>query len=255
MRVVVMGSGTSLGVPTIGCECAVCRSPNPRNKRTRASVLVEYGERNILIDTATDLRSQAIREGINRVDAVLYTHAHADHILGLDDLRPFNWRIQKHIPVFGNAQTIHSICNTFSYVFSEPQPGGSMPRITPETIDGAFELEGVPLLPFAIWHGKLSILGYRIGDFSYITDCSDIPEESYSALRGTRVLILGVLGYKPHPTHLHLEKALRIVDRVRPDQTYFTHISHAFDHEHANAELPPEIQLAYDGLRIEMDER
>ena len=243
-----------MGVPTIGCVCSVCASMNPKNKRTRPSVLVCTRGRNFLIDTATDLRQQAIREKLNCVDAVLYTHSHADHILGLDDLRPFNFHQKAHIPCFGNAETMNYVCDMFKYVFTEPQPGGSMPRIEPRIVEGSFEFLEVGIQPLPILHGRLSILGYRIGKFSYITDCSEIPAETYRLLEGTEVLILGVLRYEPHPTHLHLEKALQIIERVHPERAYFTHISHAFDHERTNSELPSHVQLSFDGLSFELEE-
>lgn len=248
-----MGSGTSMGVPTIGCECEVCVSENPKNKRTRPSLLVRTAGKHLLIDTATDLRAQAIREGLKRIDAVLYTHSHADHILGLDDLRPFNFWQKKHIPCFGNEITMEKVCDTFKYVFTEPQPGGSMPRIEPHVVNDRFEFEGVTVQPLPILHGRMPIFGYRIGRLSYITDCSEIPSETYGLLKGTKVLVLGVLRYAPHPTHLNLEQALQIIDRVQPERAFFTHISHDFDHDRANAELPEHIRLSYDGLRFEME--
>lgn len=243
-----------MGVPTIGCECEVCRSDNPKNKRTRPSMLVRANGKHLLIDTAVDLRAQAIRERVKRIDAVLYTHSHADHILGLDDLRPFNFRQRKHIPCFGNQQTMENVCSTFSYVFTEPQPGGSMPRIEPHVINDRFEFEDVEIQPLPILHGRLPILGYRIGGLSYITDCSEIPAETYEMLKGTSVLVLGVLRYAPHPTHLHLEKALEIIDRVQPERAFFTHISHDFDHDRTNSELPEHVRLGYDGLEFQVEE-
>ena len=243
-----------MGVPTIGCECGVCVSENPKNKRTRPSLLVRTAGKHLLIDTATDLRAQAIREGLKRIDAVLYTHSHADHILGLDDLRPFNLWQKKHIPCFGNENTMEKVCDTFKYVFTEPQPGGSMPRIEPHVVNDRFEFEGVTVQPLPILHGRMPIFGYRIGRLSYITDCSEIPSETYGLLKGTKVLVLGVLRYAPHPTHLNLEQALQIIDRVQPERAFFTHISHDFDHDRANAELPEHIRLSYDGLRFEMED-
>ena len=254
MEVVFMGSGTSMGVPTVGCECRVCSSEDSRNKRTRPSLLVRTNDKSILIDTATDFRAQAIREGLKKVDAVLYTHSHADHILGLDDLRPFNFWQKKHIPCFGNETTLENICAMFRYVFTDPQPGGSIPRIEPRVIGGTFDFDGVTVQPLPILHGKLPILGYRIGALSYITDCSEISEDTYRLLRGTSVLVLGVLRYTAHPTHLNVEQALQIINRIGPDMAYFTHLSHDFDHERADGELPNHVRLAYDGLSIQMRE-
>jgi phosphoribosyl 1,2-cyclic phosphate phosphodiesterase len=249
-----MGSGTSMGVPTIACPCDVCASTEIKNKRTRPSLLVTVDQKNILIDTATDFRQQAIRENLKRVDAVLYTHGHADHILGLDDLRPFNYFQQMHIPCYGNEPTMNYICKMFQYVFTDPQPGGSIPRIEPRIITDRFEHFNLEIQPLPVRHGRLNVNGYRIGALSYITDCSEVPEETYRLLRGTSILILGVLRYQPHPTHLNVEKALRIIERVQPDQAFFTHLSHDFDHDRTNAELPDDVQLSYDGLAFEMDE-
>jgi phosphoribosyl 1,2-cyclic phosphate phosphodiesterase len=254
MKVTFMGSGTSMGVPTIGCPCSVCNSEDPKNKRTRPSLLVAVRGNHFLIDTATDFRQQAIRENLKRIDAVLYTHGHADHILGLDDLRPFNYFQKMHIPCFGNEPTMNYICAMFSYVFSNPQPGGSIPRIEPRIISDRFEFLGVEVQPLPVLHGKIPVNGYRIGNLSYITDCSEIPDSTYRLLDGTTVLILGVLRYEPHQTHLNVDAALEIIRRVRPHQTYFTHLSHDFDHERTDAELPDGVNLSYDGLNFEMDE-
>ena len=243
-----------MGVPTVGCECAVCVSSDPHNKRTRPSLLVETGSVHFVIDTSSDFRQQALRQELKRVDAVLYTHSHADHILGLDDLRPFNYWQKMHIPCYGNEATLQQICRMFEYVFTDPQPGGSMPRIEPRIIDDVFEHREIRVQPLPILHGRLSILGYRIGRLAYITDCSEIPEPTYRLLEGTTVLVLGVLRYQPHPTHLHLEKALQIIERVRPERAYFTHISHDFDHEKTNGELPAGVSLSYDGLQFEMED-
>jgi phosphoribosyl 1,2-cyclic phosphate phosphodiesterase len=243
-----------MGVPTIGCPCSVCTSGDPKNKRTRPSLLVNVRGNNFLIDTATDFRQQAIRENLKRIDAVLYTHGHADHILGLDDLRPFNYFQRMHIPCFGNEPTMNYICAMFSYVFSNPQPGGSIPRIEPRIISERFEFLGVEVQPLPVLHGKIPVNGYRIGKLSYITDCSEIPDSTYRLLEGTSMLILGVLRYEPHQTHLNVDSALEIIRRVRPDQTYFTHLSHDFDHEKTNAELPDGVNLSFDGLNFEMDE-
>ena len=243
-----------MGVPTLGCDCPVCTSKDPRNKRTRASLLVTVQDRNFVIDTSTDFRTQALREGLKRLDAVLYTHSHADHILGLDDLRPYSFFQKFHIPCFGNEPTMENICEMFKYVFTEPQPGGSIPRIEPRVVSDAFEYNGVKIQPIPVVHGKIPVFGYRIGDSAYLTDLSEIPDESYRMLRGLKILVLGVLRYKPHPTHLTYEKALEIVSRLEPEQTFFTHISHDFEHERTGSELPPGVFLAYDGLTLETDE-
>lgn len=255
MKITFLGTGTSMGVPTIGCRCAVCCSRDPRNLRTRASLLIGLGERRFLIDTSPDLRAQCIREGLRRIDAVFFTHSHADHILGLDDLRPFSLHGNPaSIPCFGSKETIENVSRTFYYIFSEPQPGGSLPRVDLKVIDPGSTVNGLPVRVIPILHGGLSIYAYRVGDLAYITDCSEIPAESYTMLRGTRVLILGVLRHVPHPTHLNVDKALRIIKRVQPEKTFFTHISHEMDHEQANAELPESVRLAYDGLCFEIED-
>lgn len=254
MKITFLGTGTSMGVPTLGCECPVCASPDPRNKRTRASLLVSVRDHNLLIDTATDFRAQALRENLKRLDAVLYTHAHADHILGLDDLRPYSFFQKFHIPCYGNQDTMDAVCEMFRYVFTEPQPGGSIPRIEPRVVDGFFEFRGIPVQPVPVIHGKIPVLGYRIGSMAYVTDLSEIPEESYRLLEGLDVLVLGVLRYRPHPTHLSFDKALQIVKRIEPEQTFFTHISHDFDHERTGSELPTGVFMAYDGLSLELSE-
>lgn len=254
MKITFLGTGTSMGVPTLGCECSVCTSSNPYNKRTRASLLVLVDNKNLLIDTATDFRAQALRENLKRLDGVLYTHAHADHILGLDDLRPYSFFQKRHIPCYGNESTMAAVCEMFQYVFTEPQPGGSIPRIEPRVIEGSFDFDGVPILPIPVIHGNLPVLGYRIGELAYLTDLSEIPDESYRLLKGVSTLILGVLRYKPHPTHLSFDKALAIVEKIEPDQTFFTHISHDFDHDRTGAELPNGVFLAYDGLSLELNE-
>jgi len=254
MKIVFLGSGTSLGVPTIGCPCEVCTSTNPLNKRTRPSLLVSIRDINLVIDTSSDFRQQAIRERLNKINAVLYTHAHADHILGLDDLRPYNYFQRMHIPCFGNQTTMDYICKMFGYVFTDPQPGGSIPRIEPRIVSGPFQVEGINIHPLPVLHGKIAVNGYRIGNLSYITDCSEIPDSTYDLLLGTTVLVLGVLRHEPHPTHLSVGKAMEIIQRVRPKQTLFTHLSHDFDHDRANAELPENVNLSYDGLTFEMEE-
>lgn len=241
-----------MGVPTIACPCSVCASTNPKNKRTRPSLLVSIEGINFLIDTATDFRQQAIREKLSRLDAVLFTHSHADHILGLDDIRPFNYFQQMHIPCFGHEQALNDICNMFGYVFTDPQPGGSIPRIEPRVVTDRFEYLGIRIQPLPVLHGRMPVNGYRIGSLSYITDCSEIPDDTYRLLEGTSVLVLGVLRYEPHPTHLNVDKALRIIERVQPERAFFTHLSHDFDHDRTNSELPDHVRLSFDGLSFEL---
>lgn len=252
MKLTFLGTGTSHGVPVIGCDCAVCQSNDPRNKRTRSSLLVQVDDLNILIDTATEFRLQALRCGVKRIDAVLYTHCHADHVFGFDDLRIFSQRFGIEIPFYGNAATIEEMQQVFSYVFRKTQEGGGKPRVKPIVVDGEFMINQVKIVPLPIYHGELPIYGYRIGDMAYITDCSLLPETTLALLRGVKVLILGVIRYQPHPTHMHVDAALELVKQVKPDQTYFTHISHLLEHNAVNASLPSYVTLAYDGLVIEL---
>lgn len=252
MKLTFLGTGTSHGVPVIGCDCAVCQSNDPRNKRTRSSLLVQIDDLNILIDTATEFRLQALRCGVKRIDAVLYTHCHADHVFGFDDLRIFSQRFGIEIPFYGNAATIEEMQQVFSYVFRKTQEGGGKPRVKPIVVDGEFMINQVKIVPLPIYHGELPIYGYRIGDMAYITDCSLLPETTLALLRGVKVLILGVIRYQPHPTHMHVDAALELVKQVKPDQTYFTHISHLLEHNAVNASLPSYVTLAYDGLVIEL---
>ncbi len=251
MTVTVLGSGTSHGVPMIGCSCRVCRSSDPRNRRSRASVIVETDGASILIDTSTDFRTQALREGLRAVDAVLYTHAHADHVHGLDDIRPLNRH--KPIPLFGSKATLDEIAARFAYIFRTTQRGGGKPRVNLRPVGPApFSAAGVSVTPIPILHGALPIYGYRIGGFAYLTDCSRIPTESYPLLAGLEVLIIGALRRRAHETHFSLDEALAEIDRIRPARAYLTHICHDLDHGQLLGELPAHVRPLYDGLRISL---
>lgn len=252
MKVTFLGTGTSHGVPMIGCDCAVCRSDNPRNKRTRASVLVEIDGVNLLIDTTPELRIQTLREEIRHVDAVLFTHAHADHIFGLDDVRRFNDLSGNAMPCYGSAETLKTIRRVFEYVFVPTQVGGGKPALDLIEVDTLFNIREVSIQPVQVLHGKLNVLGYRIGGFAYVTDVSCIPESSMQLLTGLDALVLGVLRPQPHETHFSLAEGLEVVERLQPKSAYFTHIAHKLDHETTNASLPPHIRLSYDGLRIDL---
>jgi phosphoribosyl 1,2-cyclic phosphate phosphodiesterase len=252
MRLLFMGTGTSHGVPMIGCSCPVCTSPDPRNRRTRSSLLVTCRDKNILIDTATELRLQALAANVTRVDAVLYTHFHADHVFGFDDLRRFNQLQGAAIPVYGNVGTIAELKECFAYVFRGcPPKGCSKPRVIPRVITGPFQLFGLPIQPIEVYHGELPILGYRLADVAYITDCSSIPPSQKEFLHDLDVLILGALRYEPHPTHFNLTQALQLIDELKPRRAWLTHMTHAFDHAQVEKELPGNVRLAYDGLTIE----
>src|SRR6185503_19183684 len=207
MRVTFLGTGTSTGVPVLTCSCEVCRSQDPRDRRLRPSVLLEWDGASVLIDTSTDLRQQALALPLRRVDAVLYTHHHADHILGLDELRLYNWRQKAAVPVYGTPETLAALRRTFWYVFEDVQVGGGKPAVEPHAVDGPFTLWGRRIVPVPVLHGTLPILGFRVEGFAYLTDVSAIPESSYALLTGLDVLVLNALRPRPHPTHLHLEAA------------------------------------------------
>lgn len=253
MRVTFLGTGTSTGVPVLTCDCVVCRSDDPRDRRLRPSVLLEWEGASILVDTATDLREQGFRSGLRRVDAVLYTHAHADHVFGLDDLRLYNWRQRAAIPAYGSETTLRHLRRTFWYVFEEVEAGGGKPAIDLVEVDGPFELLGRRIVPVPLLHGRLPILGWRIGGFAYLTDVSVVPESSFDLLRELDVLVLSALRIKPHPTHMHLERSLETARRIGATRTLFTHIAHEIGHRAVSASLPAGIELAHDGLVVEVD--
>lgn len=250
MEITFLGTGTSHGVPVLTCSCPVCTSSNKKNKRTRSSLWVQTREASILIDTATEFRLQALAAGIARVDGVLYTHCHADHVFGFDDLRVFSKLTKGHIPVYGNEPTITELREVFSYAFRETQKGGGKPRVETRVINGPLRIKGVKVEPIPVFHGNLPILGYRLGKLAYLTDCSRISAQSLQLLQDLDVLVLGVVRYEPHPTHMHLEQALQLVEQLKPQQTYFTHISHLLEHEQVNKALPDGVCLAYDQLKI-----
>lgn len=260
LTVTVLGSGTSSGVPLILCRCAVCRSRNPKNKRTRASVYVQTQGLGILIDSSTDFRSQALRWKIPRIDAVLYTHPHADHIHGIDDLRAYNFVQKSEIPVFGNAWTAEEMRVKFPYIFASggKTEGGGIPRLTLHpfsTATPSLDVRGVSVTPVSLEHGSKECVAYRIGGFAYVTDCHRIPEASLARLKDLDTLILDCVRHEPHATHLHLAAALEVVERLKPRKTYLTHLGHEFDHEKSAKELPKGVAFAYDGLRLRIAER
>jgi phosphoribosyl 1,2-cyclic phosphate phosphodiesterase len=260
-QLVFLGTGTSHGVPVIGCDCVVCSSTDPRNQRYRSSAWVEVRDgdatRSLLIDTATELRLQARRANLRRVDAVLFTHAHADHVGGLDDVRRFNDLQRASIPGYGNAETVGALRRQYGYAFEPGQHGGGKPRLELSVVEPGirFAAAQVAILPIGVRHGCLPILGYRIGDFAYVTDVSDLPAAALDSLAGLDLLVLGALRWRPHPTHLSVEQALAVVERLRPKRALFTHICHDLDHEATCERLPPGVALAYDGLRVESQNR
>jgi phosphoribosyl 1,2-cyclic phosphate phosphodiesterase len=262
MKVTVLGSGTSHGVPAIGCDCAVCRSSDPRDRRTRPSILMQLdgdagspfagAVRSILVDTSTDLRMQALANDVRRVDAILFTHTHADHVFGIDEVRRYNHMQRSPIACFADHGTVASLKRMFAYIFEPPkQQGGGLPQLVPFAIGGPFTLGGVEIVPVPLFHGRLPVLGFRIGSFAYLTDCNRIPDESWPLLDGVGTVILDALRYRPHSTHFSVDQAVDVVARLGAGRAYFTHICHDLGHVEAGARLPAGVELAYDGLVLE----
>ncbi len=249
----VLGSGTSMGVPTIGCRCDVCQSEDPHDKRTRPSVLIQYASRNIVIDSTPDFRFQALRANLCRLDALLFTHSHADHTLGLDDVRPFNIHQNSDIPVYANQRTMDSLRTRFDYIFNGNYPYGGVAKIDPRVIDGPLELFGATFTPVPVLHGRMEVWGFRFGNCAYLTDYQLIPESSYPLLENLEVLFLDALRHEPHPTHCTVEQALEYAERFQPKRAFLTHIAHDLGHERTNAALPESVRLAYDGLPLEVE--
>jgi phosphoribosyl 1,2-cyclic phosphate phosphodiesterase len=246
MRVTMLGSGTSSGVPVIGCNCAVCTSEDPRNRRFRAGLKIEIDGRVLLVDTPTDLRQQALAFGIPRIDGILFTHAHADHIFGLDDVRIFNFRQRGAIPCYGSAATLAALRRTFAYVFEAGDWGGGKPQLELIEIGGPLDLLDRCVVPVPVMHG------YRIGGFAYVTDCSHIPDRSLELLTDLDVLVLGALRYRPHPTHFSLEQAIAVARKIGAAETYFTHLAHDVDHGRPEIPLPPGVAFGHDGLAFDL---
>ena len=253
MRITFLGTGTSHGVPMIGCGCATCLSSDPRDSRLRSSIYVETGEASILVDAGPDLRAQALRHRISRVDAIIFTHGHADHILGMDDVRRFNALMGGPMPCFGDASTLEDIRRMFSYVFDPATLiGGGLPRLDLRLIDGAFSVGELAIQPVPLLHGVRPVLGFRFGRFAYLTDCSSIPGPSWPLLEGLDVLVLDALRIRPHPTHFSLDEAIATAARIGAARTFFTHMCHDLQHAPTDARLPPGMALAYDGLVLEI---
>ncbi len=252
MKVTVLGCGTSTGVPVIGCRCNVCTSEDDKNKRTRSSLLVTANSKNILIDTSTDLRYQALAHKIERIDAVLYTHPHADHIHGIDEMRSFNIIQKSQIPCYGSEFTINRIRGMFDYIFTTDANDGWKPELETFQISTPFDLFGLLIQPVNVYHGKMQILGFRIGRLAYITDCSRIPDDSKRELKSLDLLVIGALRYKPHPTHLSIQEAVQIGEELQPKRVVLTHLSHNLDYTETNKSLPEGFELAYDGMEMEI---
>jgi phosphoribosyl 1,2-cyclic phosphate phosphodiesterase len=248
----VLGSGTSMGVPTIGCTCAVCQSTDANDKRTRPSVMIRYDDHTVIIDTTPDFRTQAIREGIRKIDAVLYTHAHADHILGLDDLRPLTFW-SGDIPLYADAPTEQRLQEIFGYIFTGRYKFGGSSSLKLLPINGDLKLFGACFHPVKVKHGDDDIIAFRFGSAAYVTDFSEIPEQSLQELEGLDVLFLDALRHKPHPTHSTLANSLSLVELLKPKRAYFTHISHDLAHESTNATLPENVRLSHDGMKLDFE--
>lgn len=254
-----LGSGTSMGIPTLGCACTVCTSAvsaegNPKNRRTRPSVLIQYEGRNVLIDTGPDFHAQAIRERLTCVDAVLYTHGHADHILGMDDLRPLTFRHTSPIPLYADEPTATTIERVFDYTFRDVNRYPTSARVMLHRLsDGPgvwVDLFGARFDRIPVLHGHETISGYRFGSAAYLTDISEVPDDSVPLLADLDVLVIDALRRQPHPTHSSLENSIALVEKLKPRRAFFTHMSHDLDHDATNAVLPPHIRLAYDGLQL-----
>lgn len=254
LDITVLGCGTSGGVPFIGCDCAVCRSPDPRNRRSRVSLWIQYGETHLLIDSSPDFREQALRENIPRIDAVLYTHDHADHVHGIDDLRAYNYLQDGPIDCYADAPTLADITRRFGYIFTpkEHMKRWYKPALIPHEITPyeTFHVGGLPILPFFQHHGPVHSLGFRIGDFAYSTDVRELPEDSFRALEGVKLWIVDCLQEDPSPTHSHLAQTLEWIARLKPERAFLTHMNHRLDYTSLKEKLPAGVEPAYDGLRL-----
>ena len=249
MKITILGSGTSHGVPVIGCSCRVCTSRNPKNRRLRTSAWIETDGSSILIDTSTDFRTQALRAGITTLDVVVLSHSHADHIHGLDDLRPLTF--EKTLPVYGSSETIEEVKSRFDYIFKKTQQGGGKPNIVLKKVETpAIKCGNADILLIPAKHGELNVLGFRVDDFAYVTDVSAVPDASMELLRGAEVIVIDGLRYRPHPTHFSVDEAVAVLKELQPDRGYITHICHDIDHDEVSAYLPAWIKPAWDGLVI-----
>ncbi len=254
MLVTFLGTGTSTGVPVVGCRCEVCASGDPHNKRLRQSVKIEMDGKVFLIDTTPDLRLQLLRDPIPRLDFILFTHSHADHLMGLDDVRPFNFRQRESIHAFASPATAKAVRRAFNYIWSDSQMGGGKPQIELHEVDGPFTHEGIDIIPIPVRHGDWTILGYRIGSFAYITDTNGIPDESLALLQDLDTLALdGLRPSPPHPTHFTIEEAVAAAQRIGPRMTWLIHLAHEVDHATVEADLPQNVRLAWDRMTLKFE--
>ncbi len=253
MKLTFLGTGTSTGVPSIGCECEVCLSEDTRDKRLRTSILIEHDEKILLVDTSSDFRQQALRVGLNRLDAVLITHCHVDHVFGLDDIRPLNFR-HGAMPIFANETAWKDLRRIFQYIFNPTHIGGGLPQLIPHTVHhgASFCLgEDLHITPLEVIHGKLPVIAYRFNNFAYATDFSEMSKETVEALSGLDVLVIDGLRFADHPTHLTIERSLEYVAKIKPRRAYLTHMNHEVLHERDSKKLPKGVGFAYDGLILE----
>jgi phosphoribosyl 1,2-cyclic phosphate phosphodiesterase len=248
MDLLFLGTGTSFGIPMIGCKCAVCTSKNPKDRRSRPSALLQYAGRNVLIDTAVELREQLLAADIGHVDAVLYTHAHADHIFGFDDLRAIGRK--GAVPLYADAGTAQTLRETFRYVFDGGEAPSEVPKAKLNVVNGPFDLFGESVWPIELLHGKMPVLGYRVHDVAYLTDCSMIPDASLRMLGNLEVLVIDAVRFRPHPTHFSVDEALEVISILKPKRAFLTHLCHDIEHDAVSAMLPAGTELAYDGLRV-----
>ncbi len=253
MKLTFLGTGTSTGVPSIACDCETCSSQDPRDKRLRVSVVIEHGDQTVLVDTSSDFRQQALRYGLKHLDAVLITHCHADHIFGLDDIRPLNFRFGA-LGIYANEHAWTDIRRIFKYIFEPSHFGGGLPQVIAHTVqpNASFFLgRDLEITPLEVIHGRLPVMAYRFNDFAYATDLSEIPAQTMESMRGLDVLVLDCLRFREHPTHLWVDKALAYIDELKPRRAFLTHIAHDVLHERDSQRLPPNIKWAYDGLEVE----
>jgi len=251
MKITILGSGTSTGVPMVGCECPVCSSVDPKDKRTRASLLIRHDGRSILIDTSSDLRQQVLRERVGKIDAVFFTHAHADHVNGIDDLRGFYFLHKEIIPCYASRSSLDTLQSGFAYIFHEQENSGYTPLLTPHEASTAFELFGLNVTPVPLLHGRTTALGYRIGDFAYLTDCSAIPDSSLQLLVGVELLIIDGLRWTGHPFHYNIDGAIAATGCLNAARVILTHLTHEVSYSEGN-KLPPGFEFAFDGMEFEM---
>ena len=254
LRLLFLGSGTSAGVPMIGCDCQTCTSPDPRDARTRCSVVISYGGTSVLVDTTPELRLQAVWNGVRKIDALVYTHAHADHIMGLDEVRRFNSIKGGPLDVWATPATFKTLRQCFGYAFRTPDPNAGVyrPHLVPREIDGPFEIGGQTWTPIPMLHGKMPVLGFRLGGLAYCTDVSELPAESWPLLDRLDTLVIDGLQWAKHPTHFSIDEALAVIEQLRPRRAYLTHLAHGVLHARDEPKLPENVKLAHDGLELSL---